>query len=255
MLLERPPRRARRRASRSRPGETSFSLRAHAALRRRNRCRCCSDAYERFGPIFTLRLFHGNVVFMLGPGGEPLHARSRTPSNFIWREGHFRDLIGADGRRPADDRRRVPPALAADHAPGVPPRAHRGLRRRRSSRRPSARSQGSSRARARPVRVDAPARAARRDAGAVRPRPGRRTRRARSTPPALFEEALAFYASDYLLRVLRGPRTPWARMQRGGAQARHADLRGDRRAARDAASAAATSSACCSTPRTRTATA
>ena len=30
----------------------------------------------------------------------------------------------------------------------------------------------------------------------------------------LFEEALAFYASDYLLRVLRGRRSPWARMQR-----------------------------------------
>ncbi|MGH2865084.1 MAG: cytochrome P450, partial [Solirubrobacteraceae bacterium] len=30
----------------------------------------------------------------------------------------------------------------------------------------------------------------------------------------LFEEALAFYASEYLLRVLRGPGTPWARLQR-----------------------------------------
>ena len=35
----------------------------------------------------------------------------------------------------------------------------------------------------------------------------------RSTPPALFEEALAFYASDYLLRVFRGKRSPWGRMQ------------------------------------------
>ena len=29
-----------------------------------------------------------------------------------------------------------------------------------------------------------------------------------------FEQALAFWAEDYFLRVLRGPRTPWARMQR-----------------------------------------
>ena len=29
----------------------------------------------------------------------------------------------------------------------------------------------------------------------------------------LFEEALAYYASDYLLRVLRGKRSPWGRMQ------------------------------------------
>ena len=25
------------------------------------------DSYERYGPVFTLRIFHGNVVFMLGP--------------------------------------------------------------------------------------------------------------------------------------------------------------------------------------------
>jgi cytochrome P450 len=38
--------------------------------------------------------------------------------------------------------------------------------------------------------------------------------RARSVDAAgLFERALAFYASDYVLRVLRAPYTPWARMQ------------------------------------------
>jgi cytochrome P450 len=35
---------------------------------------------------------------------------------------------------------------------------------------------------------------------------------------ALFEEALAFYASDYLLRVFRGRRSPWGRMQRAARQ-------------------------------------
>ena len=25
------------------------------------------DCYERFGPVFTIRVFHSNVVFMLGP--------------------------------------------------------------------------------------------------------------------------------------------------------------------------------------------
>src|SRR3712207_6936134 len=29
-----------------------------------------------------------------------------------------------------------------------------------------------------------------------------------------FEEALGFYARDYFLQTLRGPGTPWARMQR-----------------------------------------
>src|SRR3981081_1022897 len=60
------------------------------------------DAYERFGPIFTLRLFHSNVVFMLGPA--PNHyipvtpSRTRaTASTSLGREGHFRDLIGLMG--------------------------------------------------------------------------------------------------------------------------------------------------------------
>src|SRR5437588_9928330 len=54
------------------------------------------DAYERFGPVFTLRLFHGNVVFMLGPAANHYITVSHA-SNFQWREGHFRDLIGLMG--------------------------------------------------------------------------------------------------------------------------------------------------------------
>ena len=43
--------------------------------------------------------------------------------------------------------------------------------------------------------------------------------RARAIDAAgLFEEALAFYASDYLLRVFRGPRSPWGRMQAAARQ-------------------------------------
>ena len=30
----------------------------------------------------------------------------------------------------------------------------------------------------------------------------------------LFEKALSFYSTDYLLRMLRGPAHPWARLQR-----------------------------------------
>src|SRR5205823_8907061 len=54
------------------------------------------DAYERFGPVFTLRLFHSNVVFMLGPAANHYITVSHA-SNFLWREGHFRDLIGLMG--------------------------------------------------------------------------------------------------------------------------------------------------------------
>lgn len=49
-------------------------------------------AYERFGPIFTLRLLHSRVVFMLGPEANHFVTVS-NPENFHWREGSFGDLI------------------------------------------------------------------------------------------------------------------------------------------------------------------
>src|SRR5204863_9710151 len=77
------------------PGETSVSpirTRRFAA----DPLPMLLDAYERYGPVFTLRLFHSNVVFMLGPEANHYMLVSHA-SNFLWREGHFRDLIGLMG--------------------------------------------------------------------------------------------------------------------------------------------------------------
>src|SRR4051794_24544965 len=48
------------------PGETRFSI---ARTRRfaNEPLEMLLEFYERYGPIFTLRLFHSNVVWMLGP--------------------------------------------------------------------------------------------------------------------------------------------------------------------------------------------
>src|SRR5208283_2820483 len=77
------------------PGETRFSM---ARTRRfaEEPLPMLLESYERFGPVFTLRLFHGNVVFMLGPAANHYITVSHA-SNFLWREGHFRDLIGLMG--------------------------------------------------------------------------------------------------------------------------------------------------------------
>src|SRR6516165_5680896 len=77
------------------PGETRFSLRRTRQFAE-DPLPMLLDCYERFGPIFTLRLFHGNVVFMLGPEANHYILVSHF-SNFLWREGHFRDLIGLMG--------------------------------------------------------------------------------------------------------------------------------------------------------------
>jgi cytochrome P450 len=49
-------------------------------------------AYERYGPIFSLRLLHSRVVFMLGPEANHFITVAH-PENFHWRESSFGDLI------------------------------------------------------------------------------------------------------------------------------------------------------------------
>ncbi len=41
-------------------------------------------AYQRYGPIFSMRLLHGRVVFMLGPEANHYVTVSHA-SNFHWR--------------------------------------------------------------------------------------------------------------------------------------------------------------------------
>ena len=164
------------------------------------------DAYERHGPVFSVRLLSSKQMFMLGPEANHTILVSRM-KDFRWRDGGFSQLIPLLGDGMLDDRRGLPPPLAQDHAAVVPPRADRrehfdhGGRDRRA---PSAsgatarRSTSTSWARRLALRIAMRAlfgfagddRAAARD----------------------FEVALGFYGHDYVVQTLRGPRTPWARM-------------------------------------------
>jgi cytochrome P450 len=49
-------------------------------------------AYEEHGPIFSMRLLHSRVVFMLGPEANHFVTVGH-PENFHWRESSFGDLI------------------------------------------------------------------------------------------------------------------------------------------------------------------
>src|SRR4029077_7414767 len=61
-------------------------------------------AYERYGPIFSMRLLHSRVVFMLGPEANNFITVAH-PENFHWRESSFGDLIPllGDGLLTIDD--------------------------------------------------------------------------------------------------------------------------------------------------------
>jgi cytochrome P450 len=174
------------------------------------------EAYERYGPVFTLRLFHSNVVFMLGPEANHYILVSHA-SNFTWRDSHFRDLIGLigdglltiDGAFHRDSRRIMLPAFHREHIA-----ASVGVIVQETERALEQFELG--------ARVDLymwtrrlALRVAMRALFGLDPDSGR----AREIDAAgLFEQALSFYATDYFLRILRGPRSPWARMQSSARQ-------------------------------------
>src|ERR1700733_9973783 len=191
------------------PGETRFSL---------NRTRRFAndplplllESYERFGPVFTLRLFHSNVVFMLGPAANHYITVSHA-SNFRWREGHFRDLIGlmGDGLLTIDGdfhRRSRMIMLPAFHRENIA--ASYEVIVQEATRALDALAPSDD--------LDLPPwprrlgmRVAMRALFGLDPDSGR----AREIDAAgLFEEALSFYSSPYPARLLRGPRTPWTRL-------------------------------------------
>jgi cytochrome P450 len=196
------------------PGDTKPSL-ARTRSFAQNPLPLLLDAYERYGPVFTLRIFHGRVVFMLGPEANHYMTVSHA-ENFRWRDGHMGDLIPllGDGLLTIDGefhRRSRKAMLPVFHRERI--------------------------ARATETIVDEAARAvdALDDPGridlydwtrhlalriAMRALFGLDPDRAgRSFDPAhAFEEALSYYSRDYSLQVMRGPGTPWRRMHRARAQ-------------------------------------
>ncbi|HTQ69162.1 MAG TPA: cytochrome P450 [Solirubrobacteraceae bacterium] len=170
------------------------------------------ECYERWGPIFTVRLFHSNVVFMLGPAANHYMLVSHA-SNFLWREGHFRDLIGLmgdglltiDGDFHRSSRRIMLPAFHREQLEASVETILEETERAVAELVPGTTVDLYVWTRHLAMRV------AMRALFGVDP-DGETARSIDAA--ALFEEALAFYASEYMLRVRRDRRSPWARMQR-----------------------------------------
>jgi cytochrome P450 len=196
------------------PGEKNFSM---ARTRRfaNEPLELLLESYARYGPVFTLRVLHGNVVFMLGPAANHYMTVSHA-ANFTWRESHFRDLIGllGDGLLTIDGefhRRSRQIMLPAFHRERIA--ASIGVMQQETERaleglRVGGRVDLYHWTRALAMRI------------AMRALFGLDPDRepARGTDAAgLFERALSFYAAEYTARFLRGPGSPWARL-RGAAR-------------------------------------
>jgi cytochrome P450 len=186
------------------PGWTRFSMRRTTAFTRKP-LPLLLEGYERFGPVFTVRVLHGNVVFMLGPEANHYMTVSHA-ANFSWRDGHLGDMIPllGDGLLTIDGefhRRSRKIMLPAFHREQI------------------AKSQET---------MDDEVNRALADWSAgdeVDIYGWTRVLALRIAMRALFgldpddraahdfEDALEFWSRDYTLQVLRGPGTPWRRLQ------------------------------------------
>ena len=165
------------------------------------------DAYERHGPVFSLRVLTTRVVFMLGPAANHRILVTHA-SDFTWRDGAFADLIPllGDGLLTIDgdfhrrSRRIMLPAFHRDRIAAALTTMEEEIERAVAPWRPGDRVDLYAWARELALRV------AMRALFGLDP-----DRRPKGLDPAReFERALGYYGRDYWLQILRGPRTPWA---------------------------------------------
>src|ERR1700710_862487 len=195
------------------PGPTDFSLaRTHQIAH--DPLPLLLGAYEEHGPIFSMRLLHSRVIFMLGPEANHFVTVGH-PENFHWRESSFGDLIPllGDGLLTIDD-------AYHDRARAIMlPAFHREQ-----------------------IEASTAAMQAEAAAAIATLRPGTlvdvyvwmRRLAMRIAMRALlgldpdeagkgaaaahhFEQALGYYGTDYAVRLLRGPGSPWRKMMRSRA--------------------------------------
>jgi len=166
-------------------------------------------AYEEHGPIFSMRLLHTKVVFMLGPEANNFITVAH-PENFHWRESSFGDLIPllGDGLLTIDDdyhdraRAIMMPAFhrrqltASVNAMTIEAEAAIAALR------PGAVADVYDWMRNLAMRI-----AMRALLGLDPDESGKGAAAAEH-----FERALGFYGIDYPLRLLRGPGSPWRKL-------------------------------------------
>jgi len=190
------------------PGPQDFSF-ARTLQAARDPLPMLLSLYEEHGPIFSARLLHSQVVFMLGPEANHFITVSH-PENFHWREGSFGDLIPllGDGLLTIDDayhdrareimmpafhREQVAASVAAMVAEATP--AIDALK-------PGEVVDVYEWMRGLAMRI-----AMRALLGLDPDEAGKGAAAAEH-----FERALGFYGIDFHLRLLRGPGSPWSKL-------------------------------------------
>ena len=190
------------------PGPTDFSI-ARTKQIARDPLPLLLGAYEEFGAIFSMRLLHTKVVFMLGPEANHFVTVGH-PENFHWRESSFGDLIPllGDGLLTIDDGYH-------DRARAIMLPAFHREQVEASTAAMQAEAEAAITALRPDTVVDVYAwmrrlamRIAMRALLGLDPDDGGKG----AVAAEKFEEALGFFGIDYALRLLRGPGSPWRRL-------------------------------------------
>ncbi len=192
------------------PGPTDFNLSrtrrfAHDPLS------VLLPLYDEYGPIFSIRIFHGRIVFMIGPAANSF-ITVEHPENFHWRESSFGDLIPllGDGLLTIDGayhdraRRIMMPAFHREQIAASVDVMAEEAGAALSGWRAGMRVDVYEWARNLAMRI-----AMRALLGLD---PDDRGKGAEAAEH--FERALGFYGTEYPTRILRGPGSPWRRMHR-----------------------------------------
>ncbi|MGB3099197.1 MAG: cytochrome P450 [Solirubrobacterales bacterium] len=164
--------------------------------------------YERFGPIFSIRALHVVETFMIGPEANRLITVTDR-ENFGWRDGEMGELIPllGDGLLTTDgayhDRAReiLMPAFGAERIAAAVESIENETRRSISGWRRGGLVDIYRWSRTTALRI-----AMRALLGLDPDDQG-----AGATATRHFERALRYYGSDFHVRLLRGPGTPWSR--------------------------------------------
>ncbi|MFL5845705.1 MAG: cytochrome P450 [Solirubrobacteraceae bacterium] len=190
------------------PGEDNFSM-ARTQRMLVDPLGLLLEGYANFGPVFTLRIFHGRVVFMIGPEANH-HMLVSHAKDFSWREGHMGDLIPllGDGLLTIDgdfhrrSRKVMLPAFHHERIAALGDLMDAEIEAAVSTWRPGQALDLYGWTRRLAMRI------------AMRALFGMDPGRSAGSTAELFEIALGFWGQPYVRQILRGPFTPWARMQR-----------------------------------------
>jgi cytochrome P450 len=193
------------------PGDTYFSM-ARTTRFTRDPLTLLLKAYNKYGPVFTQRVFHQNIIFVLGPEANH-HLLVSNASNYAWRTGHYGDLMPLLG----DGMLAIDGAFHRLSRKTMLPMFHKE-RIRQSIALMDAEVDAALDSWQDGQQIDLyhwtrelALRIAMRALFGLDP--DQTQRRHGINPADEFENALSFWSKDYIFQILRGPGSPWAKMR------------------------------------------